>query len=567
MGFLSPKPPHGFHEISPAYILYTILYCTGTEEDVETLEKSGNQMVNAMYVSSLEGNHTDQHMGQLASAAFVESKYKHCLYFSEAAYHEQMQLRAMIRFAETGIPDEVKEPSTEELVQQALGRNKAARLEHEEEQPEEESQNTHNTEQDGHDQDVASPNHRPSRAKRTSAAGSGVRRHKSLDESNSGTPSGRRRSLRRTSTTTEESPLHGRQGRRTRRNTTTALPSPLALRPTRQPPPHHGRRSVRSSPAQVPRKTRGGSPIKRHSDRGAMRKQHSDRDGMQKQHSDKGGLKKQHSDRDGMQKQHSDKGGLKKQHSDRDGMQKQHSDREGLKKQHSDRDGRHRGQPSGSDTLRKLQKHPTATTIKDVYNMSKQGFDDELDANEDSRNNSGHYLDDDDIDDELSASASESSTFNISLSEDQQSVSSKSDTEDEAEAARRRRQTVAGLMNLNNASDHKDNKKKGATESEEATKKARRRQTMVDIMKKGGDDPDAFIESAAAPPMPKIALPSFVSGAQSTTATTRRVSAASNPLGSLVLGVPQPSNPSDSTPSQLAEKEKLLKLAASLLKK
>lgn len=93
---------------------------------MQTLEKSGNKAVNAMYTSALEGNHTDKHIGALASAAFVESKYKECLYFSEDAYNEQMQLRAMLQFAKDGVPTEAEpvEPTTEDLVRKALNRKK-----------------------------------------------------------------------------------------------------------------------------------------------------------------------------------------------------------------------------------------------------------------------------------------------------------------------------------------------------------------------------------------------------------------------------------------------------------
>ena len=91
---------------------------------MQTLEKSGNKAVNAMYTSALEGNHTDKHIGALASAAFVESKYKECLYFSEEAYNEQMQLRAMLQFAKDGVPVEAEPagPTTEDLVRKALNR-------------------------------------------------------------------------------------------------------------------------------------------------------------------------------------------------------------------------------------------------------------------------------------------------------------------------------------------------------------------------------------------------------------------------------------------------------------
>ena len=82
----------------------------GTEQDVETLEKSGNKAVNAIYESGLQGNHTDKHMGALASAAFVDSKYKQCIYFSEKAYEEQLQLRAMLQFAKDAKPVEKKAP-------------------------------------------------------------------------------------------------------------------------------------------------------------------------------------------------------------------------------------------------------------------------------------------------------------------------------------------------------------------------------------------------------------------------------------------------------------------------
>jgi len=99
-----------------------------TSEDVETLEKSGNQAVNAIYESALKGNHTDKHMGALASSAFVESKYKDCLYFSEQAYHEQMQIRAQMQAEKDGLEEEeTKEPTQIDLVKEALQKQKATK--------------------------------------------------------------------------------------------------------------------------------------------------------------------------------------------------------------------------------------------------------------------------------------------------------------------------------------------------------------------------------------------------------------------------------------------------------
>jgi len=99
-----------------------------TQEDVETLEQSGNKTVNAMYCSGLGGNHTDEHMGALASAAFVESKYKDCLYFSQKAYHEQMELRAAILLAEQQEARPPPTPTTTDLVRQALQRQQSVVL-------------------------------------------------------------------------------------------------------------------------------------------------------------------------------------------------------------------------------------------------------------------------------------------------------------------------------------------------------------------------------------------------------------------------------------------------------
>jgi hypothetical protein len=71
----------------------------------------------------MAGNHTDKHMGALASAAFVESKYKMCLYFSSEVYEEQMQLRAMALFAKEGkAREQPPPPSTEDKVKNALRR-------------------------------------------------------------------------------------------------------------------------------------------------------------------------------------------------------------------------------------------------------------------------------------------------------------------------------------------------------------------------------------------------------------------------------------------------------------
>jgi hypothetical protein len=99
------------------------------------LEKSGNAVVNAIYQSALEGKHTDKHIGQLASKAFVESKYKQCQYFSADTFHEQMQLRAKLleeakkKDAQEEETDEPPPPSTQDLLKKALQRQTALKQE------------------------------------------------------------------------------------------------------------------------------------------------------------------------------------------------------------------------------------------------------------------------------------------------------------------------------------------------------------------------------------------------------------------------------------------------------
>lgn len=84
-----------------------------------TLEKSGNKVVNAIYSSALEGNHTEKHVGSLASKFFVEGKYKNCDYFLEEAYHEQIKLREKLQ-AEKQEVEITAGPTTDDLLKKAL---------------------------------------------------------------------------------------------------------------------------------------------------------------------------------------------------------------------------------------------------------------------------------------------------------------------------------------------------------------------------------------------------------------------------------------------------------------
>jgi len=92
------------------------------------LDKSGNKTVNGMYLSALEGNHTEKHIGSLASAHFVVDKYKSCHYFTEAAFHIQMELRAKLQLEKEQKKGKSAAapapPSTEDLVKLALNRQK-----------------------------------------------------------------------------------------------------------------------------------------------------------------------------------------------------------------------------------------------------------------------------------------------------------------------------------------------------------------------------------------------------------------------------------------------------------
>ena len=137
-----------------------------------------------MYSSALEGNHTDKHIGALASAAFVESKYKDCLYFSEETYHEQMQLRAMIQFAKDGMPKEAEPagPTTEDLVRQALNRNHQQTSHHGAETDESLLRSFGGPSSS----DDLPNNPRKARTKGQKSTRQGVRRQKSLDTSMEG---------------------------------------------------------------------------------------------------------------------------------------------------------------------------------------------------------------------------------------------------------------------------------------------------------------------------------------------------------------------------------------------
>ena len=105
-----------------------------------TLEKSGNKVVNAIYSSALEGNHTEKHVGSLASKFFVEGKYKNCDYFLEEAYHEQIKLREKLQAEKQDMEIPVG-PSTDDLLKKALkkqGSIKSLTLEDSDDEEEEE---------------------------------------------------------------------------------------------------------------------------------------------------------------------------------------------------------------------------------------------------------------------------------------------------------------------------------------------------------------------------------------------------------------------------------------------
>lgn len=81
-----------------------------SENDVDTLEKSGNHAVSAVYEAKLQGNHSDKQKGTLASAGFMSMKYKDCIFYCEEAYREQLSLHDKNEGAR----------ATEDLVKKAL---------------------------------------------------------------------------------------------------------------------------------------------------------------------------------------------------------------------------------------------------------------------------------------------------------------------------------------------------------------------------------------------------------------------------------------------------------------
>ena len=87
-----------------------------TDQDVDILERTGNAMVNATYLNN---------NASIASAAFVESKYKHCLYFSEKIFLEQIKLRADTLEEQRKVKNS-QEPSTDDKLRMALNRKNQA---------------------------------------------------------------------------------------------------------------------------------------------------------------------------------------------------------------------------------------------------------------------------------------------------------------------------------------------------------------------------------------------------------------------------------------------------------
>jgi len=579
-------------------VLFFLCNIKGTLEDVETLEKSGNKAVNAMYISSLEGNHTDKHMGQLASAAFVESKYKNCLYFSERAYHEQMQLRAMLRFAQSGEPnDKIKSeddgPSTEDLVQQKLQQNKAARMKHIEKDQDEDNLHCHRKKLTSERQSVR-------RAKSTEQEYSFDGKYAAHDYDNYDDDDDNSR------------PRGGRGGQGS------------AGRASRRTKPQTRSNPRRTLGEPIP----GSSSSSRNSRYNTVRHGGDRKSNFQKSASSSSMRKPHHSFSTGMERRNSTRNNddVLLRHSDHHRQRKQHHairNNESLQRQSS-----HKRNNIGVD---KNRSPIIKAKIRDIFSSKSNSCTDDTDdgANELDHSNSYGDDDDDDVDsfqqdngsddddddghdDKISESDNEekfstcapsdsSSTFQLSDSEALTDQSSDHDHDNSDEhnvnaaavvSARKRRQTMADLMSVPSSSaaalSHQDmitssslHAIKGNSINAAASKrisdasaalaasaeKTRRRQTIVNIMSKSGDYPSLTTTTATATKTNTLRNPTAAAKTTITSLTTAKVT---NPLESLVSGGRALKPPPPPAPSVVhthsSEKDKILKLAASFQK-
>lgn len=89
-----------------------------TEFDLLTLEMSGNKAVNAVYEAKLKGNHSEQHKGSLASAAFLALKYGEAVFYCPDTFQQQMGISEWILAPGWSR----KSLTTEDMVKKALFR-------------------------------------------------------------------------------------------------------------------------------------------------------------------------------------------------------------------------------------------------------------------------------------------------------------------------------------------------------------------------------------------------------------------------------------------------------------